>query len=136
VVVLNRQLPDPRIATVGIDYASGMSQLVAHLESLGHRDLLYVAGPPRSAAHHRSEEHTSELQSRFDLVCRLLLEKKNNEANTPCQLILSAFLTVLTSGKICVVASSTLIKTETLTNLFNTCCSCYNVINVRARSSP
>src|SRR5699024_11250241 len=27
---------------------------------------------------YRSEEHTSELQSRFDLVCRLLLEKKNN----------------------------------------------------------
>src|SRR5207249_9218001 len=26
--------------------------------------------------HVRSEEHTSELQSRFDLVCRLLLEKK------------------------------------------------------------
>ena len=25
----------------------------------------------------RSEEHTSELQSRFDLVCRRLLEKKN-----------------------------------------------------------
>src|SRR5437868_10407812 len=34
----------------------------------------------------RSEEHTSELQSRFDLVCRLLLEKKKkkkkqNESN-------------------------------------------------------
>src|SRR5207247_5341117 len=28
--------------------------------------------------HLRSEEHTSELQSRVDLVCRLLLEKKNN----------------------------------------------------------
>src|SRR2546421_6062120 len=27
----------------------------------------------------RSEEHTSELQSRSDLVCRLLLEKKNHE---------------------------------------------------------
>src|SRR5699024_12211189 len=26
----------------------------------------------------RSEEHTSELQSRFDLVCRLLLEKKKS----------------------------------------------------------
>src|SRR5699024_12039133 len=26
----------------------------------------------------RSEEHTSELQSRFDLVCRLLLEKQNH----------------------------------------------------------
>src|SRR3712207_7627747 len=32
------------------------------------------AHPPR-----RSEEHTSELQSRQYLVCRLLLEKKNNE---------------------------------------------------------
>src|SRR5437868_9977775 len=29
----------------------------------------------------RSEEHTSELQSRFDLVCRLLLEKKNSNAS-------------------------------------------------------
>src|SRR5699024_12008195 len=29
----------------------------------------------------RSEEHTSELQSRFDLVCRLLLEKKKNTTN-------------------------------------------------------
>src|SRR5438034_5146067 len=30
------------------------------------------------AARHRSEEHTSELQSHSDLVCRLLLEKKKN----------------------------------------------------------
>src|SRR3989442_12999958 len=30
----------------------------------------------RASAHHRSEEHTSELQSRPHLVCRLLLEKK------------------------------------------------------------
>src|SRR3712207_7910588 len=30
------------------------------------------------AAYERSEEHTSELQSRQYLVCRLLLEKKNN----------------------------------------------------------
>src|SRR5699024_12876328 len=29
--------------------------------------------------HRRSEEHTSELQSRFDLVCRLLLEKKKKK---------------------------------------------------------
>src|SRR5437868_13004306 len=29
----------------------------------------------------RSEEHTSELQSRFDLVCRLLLEKKKKTEN-------------------------------------------------------
>src|SRR5438067_7182871 len=40
-----------------------------------------VTGCPRPGARSfrsiRSEEHTSELQSRFDLVCRLLLEKKN-----------------------------------------------------------
>src|SRR2546428_8440902 len=30
----------------------------------------------------RSEEHTSELQSRSDLVCRLLLEKKKNRLQT------------------------------------------------------
>src|SRR5438874_10347659 len=32
---------------------------------------------------HRSEEHTSELQSRRDLVCRLLLEKKNPQPYRP-----------------------------------------------------
>src|SRR5207253_8749290 len=37
--------------------------------------------------HPRSEEHTSELQSRGHLVCRLLLEKKNTAENatTPCR---------------------------------------------------
>src|SRR5207249_12238038 len=30
---------------------------------------------------YRSEEHTSELQSRFDLVCRLLLEKKKKKTS-------------------------------------------------------
>src|SRR2546429_4070070 len=33
--------------------------------------------------HNRSEEHTSELQSRLHLVCRLLLEKKNTERREP-----------------------------------------------------
>src|SRR5260370_18305680 len=33
----------------------------------------------------RSEEHTSELQSHLNLVCRLLLEKKNKTTPTPTQ---------------------------------------------------
>src|SRR5438094_6048832 len=43
------------------------------------RDTHGVRGP----AHHecRSEEHTSELQSPYDLVCRLLLEKKKTPTN-------------------------------------------------------
>src|SRR5699024_12694687 len=57
-----------------------------------HRLAVYFAHTPRQVTERfalypvacgnrggifRSEEHTSELQSRFDLVCRLLLEKKN-----------------------------------------------------------
>src|SRR5437868_13499985 len=43
-------------------------------------------GSTSSTARTRSEEHTSELQSRFDLVCRLLLEKK--KLSTICLLVL------------------------------------------------
>src|SRR2546429_1046984 len=38
---------------------------------------IVVAGLQRDVRPFRSEEHTSELQSRLHLVCRLLLEKKN-----------------------------------------------------------
>src|SRR2546421_7526675 len=38
--------------------------------------------PPVSYEKRRSEEHTSELQSRSDLVCRLLLEKKKKKRYT------------------------------------------------------
>src|SRR2546429_5999235 len=34
-------------------------------------------------SHQRSEEHTSELQSRLHIVCRLLLEKKKEQSHTP-----------------------------------------------------
>src|SRR2546430_10305209 len=37
-----------------------------------------VGSPGHSRQHPRSEEHTSELQSQSNLVCRLLLEKKKN----------------------------------------------------------
>src|SRR5690606_39579858 len=47
--------------------------------------LLALRGPPGASesdlpARQRSEEHTSELQSRENLVCRLLLEKKKKTA--------------------------------------------------------
>src|SRR5207247_3280402 len=42
----------------------------------------------QARANTRSEEHTSELQSRVDLVCRLLLEKKkmNGELRSPAEI--------------------------------------------------
>src|SRR3712207_7230631 len=59
----------------------------------GHQRGRPDQGPPRRRRHpaqgrrrrgprRRSEEHTSELQSRQYLVCRLLLEKKKNKFNT------------------------------------------------------
>src|SRR5437868_8878238 len=48
----------------------------------------------------RSEEHTSELQSRFDLVCRLLLEKKNK----PILALSEMTLTTITAAIVPAVA--------------------------------
>src|SRR5260221_10802694 len=57
----------------------------------------------------RSEEHTSELQSHSDLVCRLLLEKKKNKMKSACYLIallprsmgISQVSAILTSSTSC-----------------------------------
>src|SRR5258707_7028872 len=46
-------------------------------------DLLVWPESPARRSHKRSEEHTSELQSRQYLVCRLLLEEKN-QLSAPC----------------------------------------------------
>src|SRR2546428_7814022 len=46
------------------------------------------------ASQARSEEHTSELQSRSDLVCRLLLEKKKIQLVRRCARILAIALRV------------------------------------------
>src|SRR5256886_4107047 len=60
----------------------------------GSADLRPTApGRPRAAAGEsdrsgdgRSEEHTSELQSQSNLVCRLLLEKKKKKRSTRCRI--------------------------------------------------
>src|SRR3989449_7355379 len=46
-------------------------------------DALVSYGGDGTAMEIRSEEHTSELQSRLHLVCRLLLEKKKNKSHAP-----------------------------------------------------
>src|SRR5690606_40354892 len=47
-----------------------------------NRQVACLLVDPNNPYRFRSEEHTSELQSRENLVCRLLLEKKNNKNNT------------------------------------------------------
>src|SRR2546422_4431931 len=49
------------------------------LAVLTNRGVLYRLGVVSHDSTSRSEEHTSELQSRLHLVCRLLLEKKKTQ---------------------------------------------------------
>src|SRR3712207_7096911 len=55
-------------------------------EAARHRPYRPLSDPPPRPAHApaRSEEHTSELQSRQYLVCRLLLEKKQLATTNSC----------------------------------------------------
>src|SRR2546422_7156299 len=62
--------------TQGRDYGSGRGH--AHRHRCG-RLVGRSRGPDVGRAGDRSEEHTSELQSRLHLVCRLLLEKKKKK---------------------------------------------------------
>src|SRR5690349_22331170 len=70
---------DERVDGGGL--AEGGEQVLARLErraaQQGRRPALLLPGV-LDVDEQRSEEHTSELQSRRDLVCRLLLEKKKN----------------------------------------------------------
>src|SRR5699024_10924292 len=75
----------------GTDPQEGAALAMALLDEVIRRESRIVAtthypelkayGYNRKSVMNASEEHTSELQSRFDLVCRLLLEKKK-EGNT------------------------------------------------------
>src|SRR5699024_12133102 len=55
-----------------------------NLTNLAVSPVALMFGLASGVALARSEEHTSELQSRFDLVCRLLLEQKNYIACLAC----------------------------------------------------
>src|SRR5260370_21321717 len=56
-------------------------------EDLEHLDSERFGVIERDGKKLRSEEHTSELQSHLNLVCRLLLEKKKKEKHTEQQLV-------------------------------------------------
>src|SRR5699024_12007863 len=65
--------------TVIQDFINGdidEAEVVKDIQKSGDCMLSPTNDEPRNK---RSEEHTSELQSRFDLVCRLLLEKKKKK---------------------------------------------------------
>src|SRR5699024_12498384 len=73
-VVLDKKFGSPLITNDGVTIAKEI-ELEDNFENMGAQLVSEVA----SKTNDRSEEHTSELQSRFDLVCRLLLEKKKEK---------------------------------------------------------
>src|SRR5699024_12731587 len=83
----SRRPPPPGIYTLSLHDALPISRAcgswISNTDHPGNAATARPAPAPTTAAPRtsicRSEEHTSELQSRFDLVCRLLLEKKNDQ---------------------------------------------------------
>src|SRR5256885_12289790 len=77
---------------------------IQHHQSQRHRRCLEAATGPvscsfvaRSTSRQRSEEHTSELQSPCNLVCRLLLEKKKNNVTSRATTGRASFVNLVTS---------------------------------------
>src|SRR5437868_7188278 len=74
--------PAARTLSSAFERKSGMGMHTKCMDvAQREREFVGVRGPDAAdylqrMVSNRSEEHTSELQSRFDLVCRLLLEKK------------------------------------------------------------
>src|SRR3712207_8656465 len=68
---VTRTSSSPRVSAS----SSGMPGILPATSRLPHHEV--TSASDTGGGRHRSEEHTSELQSRQYLVCRLLLEKKN-----------------------------------------------------------
>src|SRR2546428_7523173 len=73
-----RRIRRKRATGEGEDHLGPVTALDQVSIQIRDGELFGMLGP------NRSEEHTSELQSRSDLVCRLLLEKKKRTATTYC----------------------------------------------------
>src|SRR5699024_12407912 len=78
---------DIRVGVNGEQFVTAGEAISSQIKSVQEGEIVSLQDVIRMLAYFldskgvagRSEEHTSELQSRFDLVCRLLLEKKKKE---------------------------------------------------------
>src|SRR2546430_13044961 len=77
--------PTAARSLVALVAPGGCSLEDRHRSRLNERQSGTLRPRGRSAAFHRSEEHTSELQSQSNLVCRLLLEKHKRQAGAQAE---------------------------------------------------
>src|SRR2546427_6708227 len=73
--------PGPRLLDIG----GGTGNYAAALRGHGHNPVVTDVSEAKLS---RSEEHTSELQSQSNLVCRLLLEKKKKQKKKTSDLVM------------------------------------------------
>src|SRR5699024_12631136 len=66
---------DDTLLTTAKEISEKNKNMIQRAMANGTKIVLCSGRPHKAMYDYRSEEHTSELQSRFDLVCRLLLEK-------------------------------------------------------------
>src|SRR3712207_7064215 len=87
---LFRSTPQSRSRVIGRGRMSSMRFFVK-FRTLGRHPVFVASHLPsdsvKAGRSRRSEEHTSELQSRQYLVCRLLLEKKKNNTYTSTMIV-------------------------------------------------
>src|SRR3712207_8431685 len=76
--------PDAGTSSTATDSASVVASMPATRPASRSRTGVDTATSGRAGMTERSEEHTSELQSRQYLVCRLLLEKKQKNITRDC----------------------------------------------------
>src|SRR5690349_23670696 len=76
-----RTWPRSMVRPLGVYHRDVVTLTASVLE---RRNTWYATPLPNVCVPRRSEEHTSELQSRRDLVCRLLLEKKKKKYESVC----------------------------------------------------
>src|SRR5689334_23941520 len=69
-------------AQAGLSWSTILAKRDAYRRAFARFDPAAVARFTAARVRARSEEHTSELQSQFHLVCRLLLEKKKKKTQT------------------------------------------------------
>src|SRR3712207_8118756 len=78
----DKEVAHPSYRPLSLEEVTALAQ--GELVEVGAHTVTHPALPKLSPD--RSEEHTSELQSRQYLVCRLLLEKKKTNHCTPCMI--------------------------------------------------
>src|SRR2546422_5919709 len=72
---LQRRSRVPLLVSADLEWGAGM-------RVVGGTSFPHIMAVGATGDQHRSEEHTSELQSRLHLVCRLLLEKKKKNGSS------------------------------------------------------